>query len=56
MLISNNRAEFLDVRFGNKAEFCVTNSLVVQYKRLGLQFPDVTSFMPDSETWIASFI
>lgn len=49
MIILNNQAEVSDVRFGNKTEFCFTNSLVVQYKSLDLQFPDFTNFMPDSD-------
>lgn len=49
MIILNNQAEVSDVRFGNKAEFCFTNSLVVPYKNLNLQFPDFTNFMPHTD-------
>lgn len=44
MSIFNDQAEVSDVRFGNKAGFCFTNSLVVQYKMLDLKIPGLCQF------------
>jgi len=57
MIILNNQAEVSDVRLGNKAEFCFTDFLVVQYKSLDLQFPTLSiSCQTLTESWIASFM